>query len=326
MLSKTILSKTNFVQPDIQGNSNRCIVGFAIIYVAAFSTLTFFYHFPFEDLFINFLSFGFALSMVAWLLVKKIQPPAAKTTFRNESLILLLLIIWTIGYITYGPELINKLLPAGLQDDAKWQFVIIIVRKLFVFVIVPYIVYRSSGFSSRDLRLPSFTKKIFSQRNIIVFVIMSAIILFLEYFLSGGSKPVREGDFTASQLFIALPLTFLWLFIEAGFVEEFFFRAILQTRLAVLLKSEWAAIFMGGLLFALAHVPGLYLRGAGSEGVTEQMPLSFWLSYCIINMSVAGIFLGIIWSRTKNLILVMSLHAMTDLLPNTADFIHTWHL
>jgi len=43
-------------------------------------------------------------------------------------------------------------------------------------------------------------------------------------------------------------------------------------------------------------------------------------------MSLAGIFLGIVWSRTKNLYLVMAIHAMVDLLPNTADFFHTWGL
>ncbi|MGZ8550098.1 MAG: CPBP family glutamic-type intramembrane protease [Chitinophagaceae bacterium] len=41
-------------------------------------------------------------------------------------------------------------------------------------------------------------------------------------------------------------------------------------------------------------------------------------------MSVAGIFLGIVWQRTKNLWLVMAIHAMLDLLPNAGEFIRTW--
>jgi membrane protease YdiL (CAAX protease family) len=83
---------------------------------------------------------------------------------------------------------------------------------------------------------------------------------------------------------------------------------------------------LSGLIFGLTHVPGLYLRGAGSEGITEQLPIGFWLCYCIVNMSAAGIFLGIIWSRTRNLLLVMALHAMVDLLPNLNDFIRIWKL
>jgi membrane protease YdiL (CAAX protease family) len=43
-------------------------------------------------------------------------------------------------------------------------------------------------------------------------------------------------------------------------------------------------------------------------------------------MSLAGIFLGIVWSRTKNIYLVMGIHAMVDLLPNIGDFILDWHI
>jgi membrane protease YdiL (CAAX protease family) len=127
-------------------------------------------------------------------------------------------------------------------------------------------------------------------------------------------------------LLIGLPLLYAWLFIEVGLIEEFFFRAVLQSRIAVLLKSPVAGIVISGLIFGLAHAPGLYLRGADSEGITEQMPFIFWAAYTISAMSVAGIFLGIVWQRTKNLYLVMALHAMVDLLPNFSEFIHTWHL
>jgi membrane protease YdiL (CAAX protease family) len=127
-------------------------------------------------------------------------------------------------------------------------------------------------------------------------------------------------------MFIALSLCFLWNFIEVGLVEEFFFRAVLQSRIAILLKSKGAGILISGLIFGLAHAPGLYLRGAGSEGVHEQLPFLFWASYTVTVMSLAGIFLGIIWQHTRNLWLVMAIHAMVDLLPNLADFIHSWHL
>lgn len=43
-------------------------------------------------------------------------------------------------------------------------------------------------------------------------------------------------------------------------------------------------------------------------------------------MAVAGIFMGILWNRTRNLVLLMALHAMVDLLPNLGDFIRTWHI
>ena len=93
-----------------------------------------------------------------------------------------------------------------------------------------------------------------------------------------------------------------------------------------MLRSPIAGIIISGLIFGLAHAPGLYLRGAESEGVSEQMPFVFWAAYTVTAMSVAGIFLGVVWRRTKNLYLIMALHAMVDLLPNFSKFVLTWHL
>jgi len=41
-------------------------------------------------------------------------------------------------------------------------------------------------------------------------------------------------------------------------------------------------------------------------------------------LSVGGIFLGIVWARTKNLFAVMIIHAAADLLPNFGQFVNTW--
>ena len=46
----------------------------------------------------------------------------------------------------------------------------------------------------------------------------------------------------------------------------------------------------------------------------------------MLGSPVAGIFLGIVWQRTKNLWLVMAIHAILDLLPNLEGFIKTWNL
>jgi uncharacterized protein len=152
---------------------------------------------------------------------------------------------------------------------------------------------------------------------------LRAVLLF-QFFLSNGGKPVRSGEFSWQQLTVALPLCFFWLFVEAGLVEEFFYRAILQSRLTVLLKSSTGGIVITALIFGLSHAPGLYLRGAESEGLSEKLPFLFFSAYTITYMSVAGVFLGIIWQRTKNIWLVMGIHAMVDLLPNVGGFIRTW--
>ncbi len=300
---------------------------FFIVYFIAIEAALLIYQLPFADLITTILFVGAGFSFLAWSLTKNMFPILQdKPAFKKESLVLFSLIGWIILYITYGGTFINNLLPKNIQQNDQWQFFIVIARKLVVFVLVPYLVYCAMGFSIKDFGLKIPLQKAFTKKNISVFIVMSVSILLFEYFFSGGAKPLRDREFSLSQLLIGIPLTFLWMFIEAGLIEEFFFRAILQSRLAVLIKSQWGAILIGGLIFGLAHVPGLYLRGSESEGITEHLPLWFWLSYCIVNMSIAGIFPGIIWSKTKNLYLVMALHAMVDLLPNLGDFIHTWKL
>ncbi len=300
---------------------------FLILYFLAFASALFIYRLPLADLATTILIVGAGFSLLAWLLTKNFHSGLIrKPVFKSEGFILSLLIGWITLYITCGGTFINSLLPENIQHDDQWQFFIVIVRKIFVFVLVPFFIYRIFGFSIKDFGLTLSMRKIFTRKIIFLLIILSASILLFEYFLSGGAKPIRDREFSALQLLTGLPLTFLWMCIETGFIEEFFFRALLQSRLAVLIKSEWGAILISGLIFGLAHVPGLYLRGAESEGITEKLSVWFWLSYCIVNMSVAGIFLGIVWAKTKNLYAVIILHAMVDLLPNLGYLINTWKL
>jgi membrane protease YdiL (CAAX protease family) len=301
---------------------------FSIGYITAFAVALLIYHLQFNDLLTVFLIVGVAFSLIVWLFTRNIQPALNndRPVQKNEGIVLTMLVAWMVLYITCGGAFINSFLPKNIQQDQQWQFFIIIARKLLAFVLIPYFICRTMGFSLQDFGLKFSLSRTFTKRNVSLLIIMSAAILLFEYFFSSGAKPLHEGQFSLSQLLIAIPTTFLWLFIEAGLIEEFFFRAVLQSRLAALIKSEWGAILMGGLIFGLAHVPGLYLRGAGSEGINEQLPVWFWLNYCIVNMSIAGIFPGIIWSKTKNLCLVMILHAVVDLLPNGSDFIQTWRI
>jgi membrane protease YdiL (CAAX protease family) len=219
------------------------ILFFSVVYLAAFTAAVSVYNLQLTDLLTVLLFVGVGFSFIAWLFTLKTQPASfLKPVQKNEDFILLALIVWIVLYITYGGNLINSLLPEHIQQNEHWQFFIVLIRKLLVFVLIPYLVYRAMGFSLRDfgLKIPAF--KTFAKRNVLLLIVMSVTILLFEYFLSGGAKPLREGQFTLSQLLISIPITFLWLLVEAGLVEEFFFRAILQSRLAALIRSEWGAI------------------------------------------------------------------------------------
>ena len=160
--------------------------------------------------------------------------------------------------------------------------------------------------------------------------VMVGLVLFFilfNYFVGRGAEPIREGHFSAMQLIIGMPLSFIWLLLEVGLVEEFFFRAYLQTRLAVFFKSKLSGIITACLIFGLAHAPGLYLRGAGSITALGDSPtFIFAVAYSIVTLSVAGFFLGIIWIRTRNLPLLMVIHAAGDLMPGYPELMQVFNI
>jgi uncharacterized protein len=108
-------------------------------------------------------------------------------------------------------------------------------------------------------------------------------------------------------------------------VEEFFFRALVQSRLAAALKSEISGVVLMSLIFGLAHAPGFIFRHAGEvEGLGSNPNVLDAIAYSIVVLAISGVTFGVTWARTKNLFAVMLIHAAGDLLPNFAVFAQTW--
>ena len=113
------------------------------------------------------------------------------------------------------------------------------------------------------------------------------------------------------QAVVIMPLSFLLLLFTAGFTEEVFFRGILQSHLAKLMRSEMRSCLITAFLFGIYHLPYAYflsdrpphgnLVWAVASVVTEQM--------------IAGLILGVLWMRTRNLGSSILLHTLIDLLP-----------
>jgi membrane protease YdiL (CAAX protease family) len=143
---------------------------------------------------------------------------------------------------------------------------------------------------------------------------MSLLLLAFQSLLGRGLRDIASAHLPTSVLWYGLPLTFLWLVLEAGAVEEFFFRVLLQTRLSAVLHSELGAIVLMSVIFGLAHAPGLYLRtGLTQEGLSPHPSLLMAVGYSIVITSVAGFFLGVLWARTRNFAVVVVVHAVGDL-------------
>jgi membrane protease YdiL (CAAX protease family) len=280
-----------------------------------------------EDAISGIIIFAIAFPLIAW--VTTLRPRPLTVTTRQSSTEMWMLLACVVGitlYLIWGTALSARLVPAEWLAAPRVNFFVVLARKLIVFVAIPFALFRIVfGYRWRDFGFQFAGLRALAGNHFLVVAVLSALILLFQYFAGNGAAPIRHGEFHASQLALGLPLCFAWLFVEAGLVEEFFFRALLQTRLAVWLKSEISGVALMSLLFGLAHAPGFILRRAGlAEAIGENPSPIDAVAYAIVVLSISGIFFGIVWARTRNLFAVMFIHAATDLLPNFKQFVSTW--
>lgn len=280
-----------------------------------------------EDAISELILFGFAFPILAWL--GTLRARALTLDGRRspaEMAVLGLCLLLVAFYLIWGTAISDALFPPSWLASPRGKFLIVFTRKLIVFVLIPFALFRFLfGYRWRDFGLQREGLRALRGNHLAVVVLLSVVILLFQYFLGLAAAPIRRGELSAVQLVIGLPLCFLWLFIETGLVEEFFFRGLLQTRCAVWFKSEVSGVAIMALLFGLAHAPGFILRGGALEEAIGPNPSAAdAIAYSIVILSVGGIFFGIVWARTKNLWAVMIIHAATDLLPNLTRFVDTW--
>ncbi len=268
--------------------------------------------------------FGFIFTSLAWLVTRNYSlHESYKSARANEGYVIAGFIVYITLFIILG----NDALFIG-EIPGKAGEAVTLFRKVLVFVIVPFLFYKLFyGFSLKDFGLSTKWNTAAVLKSLLIFLLFSTLLIILNYFAGTGAKPLRDGIFTTSQIVKALPLFAVWLFIEVGLVEEFFFRGLLQNRLSAVLRSGTGAILISALIFGLVHAPGMYLREAGiNDGLGAEPSVLNSIVYCIAIQSIPGLFLGILWERTRNLWLLMGIHAMFDLMPGLPEFITIWSI
>jgi len=264
---------------------------------------------------------GGIFPLLAWLTTRRATPHRIEVRRPvPETRLALGLLVCVAAFLAVGTAPLRSRLTdptaSGLADLAI---------RLLVFVALPALAFRAAfGYGWLELFVsPSGTWRGHGR----ALVVLSLALVLMQLVLGRGALRIREAGMTPVQVAIAAPLALLYLCLEVGLVEEFFFRALLQERLAVATRSPAAAIFTASVLFGLAHAPGLYLRGAGSyEGFAGPPSPLLAVAYSIVVMSVAGLFLGTLWARTRNLLLVVLVHAATDVVPQLVDVSRTLRL
>jgi len=306
---------------------NPFVAGYFIVYALNLWLASTIEGFPLEEAISIMVVVGVGFSLIAHFVSRKAQPlDEAKSSQPNERWVLGALVAYIALIIIPGNKSITWLLPASWLEEETTVEVITLVRKMLTLVVIPFVVYRLLfKFSARDFGMSPDLRKALTGKHLTIFLVMAFALAIFNYYAGSGARPLREGLASATQLLLGIPLLFLWDYLEVGLGEEFFFRGLLQNRLAVLLRNPWGAVFVSALIFGLVHAPGMYLRGAGViEGIGGAPSLLTCICYCIAVQSVPGIFFGILWMRTRNLWILMGIHAVTDLVPHLYGFILTW--
>jgi len=308
---------------------NAVAIGGLVLYAASFAVLLRNRNFEPGGALIVLVLFGIIFPALAWLATLRAVPLSISVhPTPCEMLVLVACVVALSAYLVGGPQWINDHLPQMWIDSPRIKFFITLAKKLIVFVLIPFGIFRFAfGYRLRDFGIQQEGLRALCRNHLPMVLVVGGALLAFQFFLGNGAAPIRQGKFTAGQLLLGLPLCFAWLVIEVGLVEEFFFRALVQSRLAAWFKSEVSGVVLMSLAFGLAHAPGFIFRGAGTvEGLGANPSALGATAYSIVVLAVSGILFGVMWARTKNLIALMLLHAAGDLLPNFADFVNVWQI
>ena len=272
---------------------------------------------PSEALFVLAV-FGLLSPLLAWALTRRLAPKPVEVRRPGvEAAALgLYLAVFAFGVLGFAFTWARDALPGARAHEVALSLL-----KLITMVALPALLLRLMGYRfkellSWDLRLRDHALPLLG---------MGAALLLFQALFGQGLKTLAALHTGTGTLVLGAPLCFLWLALDTGLTEEFLFRVVIQTRLAAWLRSETAGIVVMALLFGLAHAPGYYLRNAfAAEGSHAAPSLLMCVGYAVVVTSTTGFLFGVLWARTRSLVLVATLHALTDLLPNLADFVRTW--
>ncbi len=306
---------------------NRILIGGLILYACAFAVLLRNKSFDATGAVVVLIVFGIVFPLIAWIATRRAIPLSISLKPTKTQLIVLVgYIILLSVYLVGGPQWIDRHLPSSWIDSVRIRFFITLAKKLIIFAAIPFAIFRFGfGYQIRDFGIQREGLRALRGSHLPVVLVVGGAFLCFQYFVSSGGAAFRREHFTAFQLFVGLPLCFVWLVFEVGLVEEFFFRAVIQSQLAVAFKSEVSGVVLMSLIFGLAHAPGFIFRHAGEvEGLGSNPSAIDAIAYSIVVLAVSGITFGIIWARTKNLFALMLIHAAGDLLPNFGTFVRTW--
>jgi membrane protease YdiL (CAAX protease family) len=291
------------------------VITYAILYLAALA-LAFWRRktFPLGESILVILIVGVGFTGLVGLVTLPVETVVVEKTVATAEL------AFTLGYLgVVTVLLVLRKTPVSWKGQFAKEKAAAILFKLPVFVLIPIVALRLLWQSSwADL---GFTW------GDLLGQLLAALVLSLAFggfnlVAGSGAAALRKRQFSGRAVAAGLAITFVWNIVEVGLVEEFFFRAFVQTRLVHALGSPLAGVCLASLLFGLAHAPGLYLRKGDRGGPLGGSPsLVDAVLYAILVLSPAGWFTGLLYLRTGSLLAPILIHAALDTVAHAAEFI-----
>lgn len=260
--------------------------------------------------------FGLVLGGIILFLTRKMDapPPEARNPARESIALLAYIVIYALLLIGILLGSIKQSVPPGAGQDLA-----VLAYKLLIHIGLPAGVILIAGGSVAWQFDTGLGRRGFWTTLIVLSILMFALLSIV----SPSLKEIGAFRFAPAVALFWVFASWAWNSVEAGLCEEFLFRASLQSRLTCWFSSPVAAIALTSVIFALSHWPGLYLRGGPGVDGWSTDPIQV-AAFTIATLSPLSIALGVLWSRSRSLLLVVLVHGAIDALPNTAALIRNW--
>lgn len=173
----------------------------------------------------------------------------------------------------------------------KWGLGTILKKEILLFALpCVFLRLRKNSFSSVGLSLFNWQQHLRVAGITLVCLAIPSV-----FFVSDTARLILGGKLNPAQAVPASLVYFIYNVAMAGFPEEFFWRAFVQTRLSQVLKSRLGGILVASLLFGLIHIPDV-TRGYSGMTLSEAFCSALFLQ------GFTGLIFGVLWERTRNLI------------------------
>lgn len=283
-----------FIVRRIQGfASNPFLYALVAVYLVSSYVLSHYTETPFSERLFGLLFFAI-LSALMFLATWRVSPnPIQITSPKREAVfVVLYFACWLILNLALWTRFFGR---SSLYSNGSFWLLL---------VIIPSWVLLRRGYRFTDMGI---TRK-HLRANIRVGLLSGVILVAILLLMTPGGRLLLSGEIELNMIIMGLLVAFGFSLLTAAIHEEFFFRAILQTRLSLAFNSQLSGLILATLLFSLYHLP-FALYGSSSRPPSE---IGYALTIIFTDGIFGGLIVGVLWMRTRNLLVPILIHTLID--------------